>query len=82
MSRIKELYYDYSQTEEYAKEQTAEQEKSYDAFEEELKKTVGDDLAKISNLCDLANSHAAECECMGFVMGFKYAMSLMKECLS
>lgn len=80
MSRIKELYYDYAQTEEYAKAQTLKQKQTYDVFEEELKKTVGKDLDKFFNLCDLANNHAAECECMGFVTGFKYAISLMQEC--
>lgn len=38
MSKIKELYYDYSQTKEYAEGQTLEQRKTYDAFEEGLKK--------------------------------------------
>lgn len=82
MSKIKELYYDYSQTKEYAEGQTLDQRKTYDAFEEGLKKTVGEDFDAFSTLCDLGNSHAAECECMGFVMGFKYAMNLMKECFS
>lgn len=38
MSRIKELYYDFVQTKEYAEAQTLEQRQSYDIFEGELKK--------------------------------------------
>ena len=80
MSRIKELYYDYTQNPEYAVQIPQEFEKSYKDFEKKLKEKVGEKFEDHSDLCDLYNTQAAESECFGFVLGFKYAMSLMKEC--
>ena len=82
MSRIKELYYDYTQTPEYAVQVPEEIKESYEDIEKALKEKIGEEFEGFSKLCDLFSSYASNSECFGFVMGFKYAMSLMKECIS
>ena len=56
MSRIKELYYDYTQNPEYAVQIPQEFEKSYKDFEKKLKEKVGEKFEDYSDLCDLYNA--------------------------
>lgn len=71
-SIIKNNYFEYSQTEEYAREQDAFDTIAYHNGYERLVKDFDDEPFFVGAV--------AESEQFGFIQGFKYAMRLCKEC--
>lgn len=73
MNKIKSIFYEYQQTEEYTKDDnelsSVECDKAFEMF-------VGDNM----ELDEILNGAMAEQELNGFIHGFKYVMHLMVEC--
>lgn len=80
MNKIKSIYYDFITSNEYSVCQ--EVDNTLNEASELLNKLERNNNKESRNeVLDACVSYGSECEFQGFKNGFKYAMSLMQECL-
>lgn len=79
---INSIYIDVSQTDEYLEsEEMKRLEETQSKQGKAIREAVGDRMY-IDSIDGLVAASEADSERYGFIMGFKYAMRLMQECLN